>query len=262
MDGASTTMFIRPDWAMKFPHASDGAFDTGWMLGLANTHDMIIKELRNARILRWNLNVVETATAADEEKLLVTVEVKTWLPDNDYVKNCFFDLSDMRRVYRFDAKTQRLEGLDAYLHQADGDVLVWTIERIEYDQPIDPTVFALELPENVRWAKEPTPLPDNEKYEKMTPEQAARAYFEACSREDWDEVDKFDYAPIGQESKEYLGGLQLLSLGTPFRSLISIVNGDWFVPYEIKLKDGTMKKWNLALRPDKQAKRFIIDGGL
>ena len=54
----------------------------------------------------------------------------------------------------------------------------------------------------------------------------------------------------------------LIRLGTPFRSAISILNGDWFVPYEIKLKDGMVRKWNLALQPYKPAKRYFVDGGL
>ena len=117
------------------------------------------------------------------KKLVVTVETKAGLPDNDYLKNKYLDLSDSRRVYRFDAKTQRLEGFEAYLHEAGGDVLVLTIEKIEYDLPIDPSVFTLKLPDNVQWFKEPERLPDNEKYEKMTPKEAAQAFFEACERE-------------------------------------------------------------------------------
>ena len=70
-------------------------------------------------------------------------------------------------------------------------MLILAIERIEYDKPIDPAVFVLKLPEKVSLYKEPERLPDNEKYEKMTPEQAARAFFEACEKKDWDEVQKF-----------------------------------------------------------------------
>ncbi len=52
------------------------------------------------------------------------MEAKSGLPADDYLKNKFFEDSDMRRVYRFDAKTKRLEGFDAYLHQPGGDVLI------------------------------------------------------------------------------------------------------------------------------------------
>jgi len=95
----------------------------------------------------------------------------------------------------------------------------------------------------------------------MTPKQAAQAFFEACSKEDWVEAEKFSPMPLADGLKKSLGGLEIVHLGEPFRSAISLINGDWFVPYEIKFKSGQVKKWNLALRKNPQAKRFIVDGG-
>ncbi len=92
----------------------------------------------------------------------------------------------------------------------------------------------------------------------MTPKQAARAFFEACGKKDWDEVQKF-CSPCDRRLRAYLGGLQIVSLGTPFQSK---GYGGWFIPYEIKLKDGTVKKWNLAMRKDNPAKRYVVDGGI
>ena len=40
------------------------------------------------------------------KQLVVAVEAKSGLPADDYLKNEFFEYSDMRRVYRFDAKTR------------------------------------------------------------------------------------------------------------------------------------------------------------
>jgi hypothetical protein len=262
MDGASVMMLIRPNRAIKFSHATESAFDTDWMLGLTKVQDLVSRELRTAQAKGWDLKRTEETTASGEKKLVVTVEAKASVPDNDYVKDAFFDTANTRRVYRFDAKTQRLEGFDAYLHRAGGDVLIWTIERIEYDQPISPAVFTLELPQNVSWYKEPERLSDNAKYEKMTPKEAAKAFFEACGKEDWKEVEKYWNSSVDDGLKGNLGGVEVVSIGEPFQSAISLLNGDWFVPYEIKLKDGTVKKWNLALRPHKEAKRFIVDGGI
>ena len=45
MDGASTVMLIRPDYVVQFPQASQGAFDTGWLLALTNVQDMVTHEL-------------------------------------------------------------------------------------------------------------------------------------------------------------------------------------------------------------------------
>jgi hypothetical protein len=35
-----------------------------------------------------------------------------------------------------------------------------------------------------------------------------------------------------------------------------------FVPYEIRLKDGTVKKWQLSIRCDNPEHRWYFDGGL
>jgi hypothetical protein len=35
-----------------------------------------------------------------------------------------------------------------------------------------------------------------------------------------------------------------------------------FVPYEIRLKDGSVKKWQLSIRCDNPEKKWYFDGGL
>ena len=174
MDGASTILLIRPDMVVKVPSASEAAFDAGPLLDLTKVQDLITYELRKALAKGWNLKLTHETTAAGEKKVLVTVEAKAGVPENDYIKNKFFEESDMRRVYRFDAKTQRLEEVEAYLHRPGGDVLILKVEQIEYNQPIDAAVFTLKLPEKIQEIKNPERLPDNAKYEKMTPQQAAR----------------------------------------------------------------------------------------
>ena len=258
MDGASTTMLIWPDMVVKVP-ASQAAFDTSSLLELTNVQNLITYELRKALARGWDLQLAHETSAAGEKKVLVTVEAKAGVPANDYLQNKFFEDSNMRRVYRFDAKTQRLEGLEAYLHRDGGDVLILKVQQIEYDKPIDPTVFTLKLPGTVREFKKPERLADNAKYEKMTPQQAARAFFEACAREDWEEVHKFSPLPPDQNLKTFLGRLEIVRLGEPFQS-----KGypGWYIPYEIKLKVGTVIKHNLAMRKDNPARRYVVDGGL
>ncbi len=252
MDGASTMMLIRPNHGVKFPQPSPAAFDTHWLLGLANVQDLITRELTSAQAKGWELKKTEEATAAGEKQLVVSVEAKAGVSDSDYSKNKWFDVSDMRRVYRFDAKTQRLEGFEAHLHRPGGDVLVAVIDRIEYNQPINPEVFSLEFPEDVAWYKEPERLVDNQKYEKMTPKEAAQAFFGACGRQDWKEVEKF-YSPLSEDVKGYLGGLEIVSLGEPFRSE---KYPGWYVPYEIKLTT----KVQFGVCYDNPAKRCIVFG--
>jgi hypothetical protein len=137
-------------------------------------------------------------------------------------------------------------------------VQIFDLSQIDYNQPIDASVWQLSLPADVAWYKQPEKLPDNEKYASMTAEQAARAFFEACGREDWTEAGKFD-SPITDRLKEYLGGVEVVSLGQAFRSKAYV---GLFVPYEIKLKNGQVRKHNLAVRKDNPAGRWQVDGGI
>jgi len=250
MDGESTMMLVRPNLGMKFPHASPAAFDAQWLLGLANVQDLISRELARAQAKGWELKRAEEATATGEKQLVVSVEAKAGVSGDDYSKNEWFNVSDMRRVYRFDAKTQRLEGFEAHLHRPGGDVLVAVIDRIEYGEPIKPEVFSLKFPENVRWYKVPERLADNEKYEKMTPKEVAQAFFGACEKRDWKEAEKF-YSPFDERFKAFLGGLEIVSLGEPFRSE---KYPGWYVPYEIKV---TMTV-QFGVCYDNPAKRCIV----
>jgi hypothetical protein len=93
----------------------------------------------------------------------------------------------------------------------------------------------------------------------MKPKQVAEAFFAACSKEDWDEAEKFWGYKLSDRNKKHLGGLKVVSIGEPFQSK---PYSGWFVPYEITMKSGETRKHNLALRNDNPARRWIVDGGL
>ncbi|MGD0382170.1 MAG: zf-HC2 domain-containing protein [Thermoguttaceae bacterium] len=261
MDGVSTIILVKPtDEAWKIPHPMDNAGDSGWLLSLTNVQDFINQELQSALAKGWDLKLAHEQDKG-MQKLLVTVETKAGLSDDDYLKNKYIYTSDTRRVFHFDAKTKRLEAIQIYIHQKDKEVLIFEANHIDYDQKIDPAVFSLKLPENVSWCEYPQEkLPDNEKYEKMTPKEAAQAFFKACSKENWDEVSKFWEGPVTKRRKEYLGGLQVITISEPFQSK-AYLHG-WFVPYEIKLKNGEVKKNNLDLTNRNPGKRYVVDGGI
>jgi hypothetical protein len=259
MDGQQTVMYIKPiNEAVKVAMRASTAFDTGWLHQIANLSNTLSNELRHAQAQGWKLDLTDETGADGRPKSVVSVMAKCGLPDDDYAKNKFLHDADTRRVYRFDAQTERLEAVQIYLVRGTGEVQIFDLNQIDYDQPIDPSVWKLELPADVAWYQEPQKLPDNEKYASMTPEQAARAFFEACGREDWTEVGKFD-SPVTSQLKEYLGGLEIVSLGQAFTSKSY---GGRFVPYEIKLKNGETHKHNLAVRKDNPAHRWQVDGGI
>jgi hypothetical protein len=259
MDGQQTLLYIKTaKEAVKFPQPTPSAFDTDWLHRIANLSDTINNELRLAQAQGWKLDLAEETAADGRLKSIVTVHAKCGLPEDDYARNKFFHDADTRRVYRFDAQSERLEAVQIYLVHSDGEVQIFDLNQIDYDQLIDPSVWQLDLPADVSWYKEPEKLPDNEKYTSMTAEQAARAFFEACAKEDWNEAGKF-MSPVSKGVEDYLGGLEIVSLGQAFTSKSY---GGRFVPYEIKLKNGSVKKWNLAVRNDNPAHRWQVDGGI
>ena len=254
MDGQQTLLYMKTGKiACKLPLRSPSAFDTDWLHRIANLSNTISNELRHAQAQGWKLGLTEETGPDGRLKSVVSVMAKSGLPEDDYLKNKFFQTADTRRVYRFDAQNERLEAVQVYFTRSSGEVQVFELNEIDYDQPIDPGVWHLELPADVSWYKEPEKLPDNEKYASMTAEEAARAFFEACGREDWNEAEKFD-SPITDHEKEYLGGLEILSLGKAFTSLHYPGR---FVPYEIKLR---AQEFNLRLSNSNPAKRYVITG--
>ncbi len=254
MDGKSTVLYIKPlNMGMKLPQPSESAFDTDWLQRIANLSNTITNEIRNARAKRWKVDITEESGADGRDKSVVTIETKSGLPDNDYLKNKTFDTADTRRVYRFDAQTKQLESAQVYLLGGHDDEPIFETSQIDYNQAIAPAVFHLDLPANVSWYQEPKKLPDNQKYAAMTAEQAARAFFEACANKDWNEAEKF-MSPITPDLKKYLGGLEIVSLGESFTAKGGAGS---FVPYEIKLRP---QEFNVRVSNANPAKRCVVTG--
>ena len=256
-DANLTTLLIKPNHSgAKFDGNGDGL--VGWLLGLTDIGKVLDKQIESAKKYKWDLQLTHEKDDAANETLVVTVEAKA-IGDftNDYMKNSSISESNSKRIYYFDPETKRLEGLEVYIHTDTGDVLVLEIVDIQYDLPLPESLFTLELPEDMACYKEPEKLDDNS--QQMGPEEVAKAFFQACGDENWDELLKYwPMTKIDQKIKDYLGGLEIISFGKPFKS--GLYRG-WFVPYEIKFKNGDVKKMNLAVRNDNKAKRFVVDGG-
>jgi hypothetical protein len=258
MDGNSSLLLIKPN------HAAKGGVYTGfvgWLKPLLDVDKVLDSELRLAQAQSSELLLTHGQGPDGRDKLIVTVEALAQGDfTNDWLKNKSIPDSDNCRVYTFDAQTKLLEGLEVYVHTEKEDVLVLKVTDIEYNVEINPSLFALALPQDVIWYGEPTKVADNQRYEQMTPKEVATAFFQACAREDWNEFLKFwPASAVDQRLKDYLSGLEIISIGEPFKS--GRYPG-WFVPYEIKFKNSYTKKWNLAVRNDNPARRYVVDGGI
>lgn len=201
-------------------------------------------------------------TGVSNGKLYVTITSKAQGNFiNDYMKNKSILESDNRREYLFDNKTKLLKGLKIYLTDNGKEVLILNIENIEYDNTIDTSVFSMKLPEGVEWQEMNMNIA-NESFSNTGSKRAAELIFESLSKKDFDS-NKEVWTEYNFISKKMLenkyGGCEVIKIGESFKS--GIYPGE-FVPYEIKLKDGTVKHWKLALRNDNPNKVWLVDGGL
>ena len=261
MDGHTTIMIMKPfDQGVRIERPTQNPFDTKWLHEVANTSQILTNELRAVRFDRRILQLNEEVSTDGRMKAVVSVENNSSLPEGDYLKNTFFSTSDTQRVYVFDSETDRLEAVKIYLIRPGSRDLIFETSLIDYDQLIDSNVFHPVLPENIVWIPDKLPeVQDNELYASLTAEQAAEALFEAIGNRDWDEAQKFFQAPFDERFKQYLGGLEILSIG---KSFTSAAYPGVFVPYEISLINGETRKHNLALKKDRLTGRWFFDGGI
>ncbi len=180
---------------------------------------------------------------------------------NDYLKNSSINTSDNRREYVFDKHSKLLIGLKIWLLEGKAETLIFAIDHVAYDTSIDESVFAIALPAGVQW-QIVNPVTASETLSNVNSKRAAELIFGALAKNDfestkaaWSQFSSFTMSSI--ENK--YGGLQVLTIGESFKS------GEYpgeFVPYEIKLPDGTVKKAKLALRNDNKNKVWVVDGGI
>jgi len=254
MDGQTAILYFKGNnLGIKIPHPSRSAFDTDWLQEVADLSHGITNEMRNARSKGWKVETAREFGANGRELNVVTIETLCGLPDDNYLKNKGIDTSDTRRVYRFDARTRRLVSAQFYLLGGAEDELIFETSQVDYNQSIKPAVFHLDLPANITWYQKPQKLPDNQKYAAMTPKEAARSFFEACAKEDWDEAGKF-MANLTPDTKKYLGGLEIISVGEPYQAK---PYGGQFIPYEVKLPPTTI---NVRVSNANPAKRCVLTG--
>ncbi|MBU1259660.1 MAG: hypothetical protein KKE31_02370 [Planctomycetes bacterium] len=253
MDGKSTLMLIRPNHGVIEEEPWPlGCFDS-WQGLLLNVQDLLDSELQISK--NDPSRQVSRQEIEGKDKLILKVDVKTNTAKDDYLRNAFISESDHLKVYQFDTRTKLLEGFQVYVHSDGNNVLIFEVTDIEYNKEIDDSVFILDLPENMIWYGEPQVLPDNEKYQKMSPKEVAQVFFQACADENWGEFLKFwSVSDIDEQIKENYGGLEIISIGEPFRA------GNypgWIIPYNIKLRP---KEINVRLSNANSAGRFVITG--
>ena len=257
MDGKSTVMVVQPGvgspMAWDFPPTSGVA---GWLAPLLDVNSLLRYERETASRTGSKVSVEKK-----QGRILLTIQAaaKGNFSESDYAKNKSVLESDNIRVYAFDAQTRRLEGMEVYIDTGAGRTLVFEITGIEYDTPVTASLFEVQVPKDAVWQKSASEIPGTADNSDMTPKQVAEAFFAAMASEDWDAMRNYAGNLFDNKGlRDRFGGLTIVSIGEPFKS--GLYRG-WFVPYEVKLKSGEVKKHNLAIRNDNPRHQWHFDGG-
>jgi hypothetical protein len=167
---------------------------------------------------------------------------------------------DRETEIEWDSETKLLTGLKR-LVLLDGERRLFSeLVAVEYLTSVDDSVFALKIPDDVRWGGVPAgPVELLE----LGPREVAHRLFDAALRGDREELELFCPAP---STVDYLlddgsRPTEILYIGEPFRA------GDYpgvYVPYKVRFGTGWLsaKEFNLALRNDNDRHRWVFDGGI
>ncbi|MGD0768180.1 MAG: hypothetical protein ABSB42_08295 [Tepidisphaeraceae bacterium] len=269
MDGRATYIYIPTVQlaAEMGPMSPKQSGDLNWLSGLLEPREVLENELKNAQSNAADVKLTQE-TVDGREFSVVTVESKAQVKSegDEWLKNKLIWTSDTRRIYRFDAQTSRLEGLQIFVHAEPGnDVLVFETTLVEYPDTLADTLFSIDLPQGLQWqdmrkaptAKDipPTCAPSKK------PEEVAQSFFKALSTGNPDAVQPYMMIKMKFPDEVFAAfkDLQIVSIGKPFHT--SGTTHVWFVPYEIQLSNGETKKFNLNVRNDNQLRRWYVDGG-
>src|SRR5690242_17120019 len=76
MDGQSTLLYVKPDYAYQFPQPSTGAFDTQWLHEFANLNRTLNKELSAIKAHGWRVELSPEQGGDGKSKSVITVDAK------------------------------------------------------------------------------------------------------------------------------------------------------------------------------------------
>ena len=183
------------------------------------------------------------------------------------------DSLGVRKVYLIDPKTKLLEQLDTYRLQSGGDYkLVSSMIVSDYNEPVDPRLFVLDVPEDAVRVDERTQvigLPKGSLTDKEIATKVTREFFEALIARDYAKAGQLlSGMPADRMEKAFKDTryVRIISLGEPAVQPEPGVGG-LVVPYEVEVEEGgqtTVKKYQAAVRPvgPAQPDRWTIHGGI
>lgn len=221
----------------------------GYMANLLTPRRILEAELQNCIS---NSNAEYTVTKSGSEIILTVHAAPQGNFDNPYLLNSSISESENVRRYVIDANSKELKSATVSVISRGREVDVLKVLSINYNS----RSHNLSRPDDIKFIEtENQPVGLNG----LSAEEAATAVLNAFT--DWDEA-ILDRAMIHELSdaayREQFSGAKLISIG---RSFTSGSGYSTFVPYTLKLHDGTMQRHNIALQKTDSG-GWIVVGGL
>jgi len=174
-------------------------------------------------------------------------------------------------LYQVDPQTKLLEQMMTCRIENGEPRLIGRVTYLDYNEPIDPAVFDLDLPEDVIRADQATQavgLPKGDLTDEEITVQLVREFFEALMAKNYSRAGQI-YSGLSAEEMEKLFGdrnvTRIVSIGKPKPHWIPGVGG-YVVDCEVEIeKEGVKSAWKCspAVRPvHGQPDRWNIFGGI
>lgn len=255
-DGQNQFLWV-PEWKYGLKAGANANF-AEWFKILLDPETILKKEQSGTKVKGSKFTMEEKN---GELRMTITSNARGNFI-NDSQKNKSIDESNNRREYVFDSQTKLIKSLKIYILDGNKETLIVETEKIDYNTPIDESLFTINLPEGAEWKELTNDVAKSETFSNITSKRAGELIFDAMAKNDWNSIkDPFQQynGVMMLMIKKIFGGLEVIKIGEPFKS--GLFPGE-FVPYKVKLPDGTIKDFRLALRNDNKNKVWIINGGL
>lgn len=239
------------------------ALNLGMHLGNADRDDLLgylANLLTPGRILETELN--NCTNSSGSEYMVTRNGDEIWLTvhagpegnfENPYLLNTSIAESENIRRYVIDSRSKRLKSATVSVLSGNKETVVLKISSISYDS--GPKNIC-RLPSDIHFI-ETEEGPSGLKG--LSAEEAAATVLNAFS--DWDTsiLDKVLTREIaGKLYRDEFSGSKLISVGNAFTSGSE---NSTFVPYTLRLKDGSLRRHNIAIQKN-DSDAWIVVGGL
>ena len=221
----------------------------GYMANLLTPRRILEAELQNC----INNNNAEYKVSKSGSEIILTVHASPQGNfENPYLLNSSITESENVRRYVIDANSKELKSATVSVISRGREVDVLKVMSINYDS----YGHNLSLPYDIKFVEtenQPAGLKE------LSAEEAATAVLNAFTV--WDEtiLDRVMIHEVSDAAyKEQFSGAKLISVGRSFTSGSGL---SIFVPYTLKLRDGTMRRHNIALQKTDSG-GWVVVGGL